>query len=132
MLNRGNHSIEYCELEKGMHELNYNVYGFEPPQRLDEINPHYYEPQGGVITCLKIGNEFLTGVLRGFMPRWDMPIFEKNMQKPRWGWQGILDRVVAKGAVSEKDVNRKFGIILATDVNPNMIVERSEDKHADV
>ena len=137
-INRGNHSIEFCELEKGLHELHSGVYAWSPPQRMDGINSAYYEPMAGITRGLKINGEFLVGALRGFMPRWNMPVLgEKEndtilMQIPRWGWQGILDRCVAKGVASEDKINKKFGITLATDTSPYLVVERSEDRHGNV
>lgn len=130
MKNRGNHSIEFCELERGLHELDYSVFAFEPPQRMDGVNEHFYEPQHKHIAGFYRDSEFLFGCLRGFMPRYTMPMLEDFKTRPRWGWQHVLDRAVVNRIASENEINKKFGITLATDINPRLVVGRSEDFNA--
>jgi hypothetical protein len=130
MTQRGNHSIEYVELERGLHELNSDLFGFEPPMSMDR-ELHYYEPQGGIITGIRTNGHVLTGVLRGFIPRHNLPVLKDKPAQPRWGWQYCLQRIIAEGGASERAIERKFGITLHSDISPYTEIERSEDR-ADV
>lgn len=131
MNHRGNHSIEFAELRKGLLKLDPTLYFYEPMVSNDGINHSHWEPQGGKICGVYRNGKFLFGMLRGFLPRHTMPPLKENAPF-RPGWQRTLGLAVANGIGTQREVEREFGVSLSMDTNPRIQISRSEDASVQV